>query len=237
MKKLLWLLVLFLFLPVALADWSSHRVCDSGENCTITVFVVQDADVTVLADANCTIDVYNSTRALNVTGAGMTRDGLGLYSYVVNYDVVGHYPAYVECHNSTADIKIMSSGKHVADDKGDTVDVSFDVVVNDGWMLAVLLPILAVVFVFAYFSIRMDQLHYFIKVLLFLGSLALTIVAVNVGRIFVEMNNGGQGLLTLLNTANFVLIILLIVITATLIIYFIAELLWGIAQTKFGKTP
>jgi len=74
--------------------------------------------------------------------------------------------------------------------------------------------------------------------LLFLGSLSLTIVATNIGRIIVEENSPtSTGLITLLNTASFVLIILLIVVTAYLIIYYIAELLWGIANTKFGKTP
>lgn len=251
MKKFLLFFLVLVSLPIVFADWDSQFVCSPDENCTISVFIVLENDVHNLSNTSyCYLNVFYPNTSQALSNGMMTQNTVttGLYYYNVSYDQLGHYPAYVTCtrdeaHNNTA-ISIMSSGNSKdatsADEaSGDTKDVSFEVVSDGGgWMLAVLLPILAVIGVFAYFSIRMQQLHYFIKVLLFLGSLSLTIVATNIGRIMVEENSpSSTGLVTLLNVASFVLIILLIVITAYLIIYYIAELLWGIANTKIGKTP
>jgi len=251
MKKFLLLFFLVLVsLPIVLADWNTQFTCDSGENCTISVFVVLENEVHNLTNSSyCYLHVF-APNGTEVLAGGMMSQPVGvtgLYYYIVNYADVGHYPAYVVCDNDgflNNTVSIMSSGNSkdatFSDEAlGDTKEVSFEIVDDTSdWSLAALLPILAVIGVFAYFSIRMQQLHYFIKVLLFLGSLSLTIVATNIGRIIVEENSPtSTGLITLLNTASFVLIILLIVITAYLIIYYIAELLWGIANTKMGKTP
>ena len=251
MKNWLFFLVLLVSLPIALADWDEQFVCGPDENCTISVFVVLENDVHNLTNTSyCYLHVYHPNGTELLSGGMMTQNmaTTGLYYYNISYPDLGHYPAYVVCdndvfHNNTA-VSIMSSGNSkdatwVDEASGDTRDVSFEIVQDTGsWSLAVLLPILAIIGVLAYLSIRMRQLHYFIKVLLFLGSLSLTIVATNIGRIIVEESSpASTGLITLLNTASFVLIILLIVVTAYLIIYYIAELLWGIANTKFGKTP
>jgi sensor histidine kinase YesM len=217
------LFLLFLFL--VLCSVSVLGSCVVGEDCVISVWTTNVSNTTQLLNAtSCNVTILNESFSVLVNGVGMNHPVLGLYNYSFVSNVSGHFFSYVTC--SGVDVSLFE-------------DESFIVEQNSGyWMLAILLPILGVIGVFAYFSIRMDKIHYFIKVLLFLASISLSIVSVNIGRLLVEeYSSASTDLISLLNVASFVLIIFLIVVTAYLIIYYIAELLWGIAKSNFGKTP
>jgi len=218
-------LFLFFFVLLVLCSVSVLGSCVVGEDCVINVWTTNVSNSSQLLNASsCNVTIMNESFSVLVNGVGMNHPVLGLYNYVFASNVSGFYPSYVVC--SGVDVSLLEDKSFVVED-----DTGF-------WMLAVLLPILCVIGVFAYFSIRMDKIHYFIKVLLFLASISLSIVSVNIGRLLVEeYSSASAGIISLLNTASFVLIIFLIVVTAYLIIYYIAELLWGIAKTNFGKTP
>lgn len=225
MKRIMLVMIILLSFPV-LADFENYQTCKINTNCSVNSFVVNNTNPIQFLNAsgNCTITLYNSTdytqKLLN--NATMSLITTGFYSYNVSLSQTGLHPAYIQCGGTDID---------------DTKEVSIIGTISDSWSIGIILTLLGIIGILTYLSLKLENIHYPIKLLMFTITFALLIVTVNVGRLIVEEQSPtSTNIISMLDTVHFALIFIFLFLLAYLIIYYMVELFQAMGKANMGKT-
>jgi len=100
------------------------------------------------------------------------------------------------------------------------------------WEQPVILVVLCLIFIFAYYVVNLQKRHFWIKMLLFFTSFILGFLLINIGVEIAIANTAPQDVLDLLNSVYLVQIISFIFVILIMSIYLIRDLLLGMGDKE-----
>ena len=113
-----------MFIPSVYGTWVDDGTCQAGTDCTITRILINETNGTIINNANCTINIYDTinTSRLIIDNAQMVNASNGMYNYTFNLGTAGKYNAMMLCSYLNATNVLGGTGAST-----DYGDVSFSV--------------------------------------------------------------------------------------------------------------
>lgn len=228
MNKHFWFFafLLLLFVPITTALQIDLQTCIADQNCTINAWVVNSSNASqTLAGVSCNATVYDKDFNTTYTSVILDDNNNGFYSSNISLNATGLYPTFIYCtHNlsnsTNTSLQVLNGYLHSKEFNVNVLPSG----TGEDWQLAILLSLFVTSIMFFYYSLKLENSHTPIKLLLFFTGFGILISAVNVSRIFVEQSSTISSLVPLLEITYYILLWTFIITLAYFILLFLYKL-------------